>query len=283
MGAAAVVVVCGALVSGSVLAAGPGKARKPASAAPALPAEVLAKLKSEDMTEVRAGLDDVRLAGKDGASAVPQITALLRGGLPYPLAEAAIDTLGDVGSPDAPDVVAPYARHRDPKVRRAAIRALAKATGGGAVATSAPALRGALSDPDAQVRALAATGLGSLKAKVAVRDLFLALDHHVYEAAVSIGQLCDPADCDALVGRLGKIPFDVVTTGIDQLLFRPAAEVTDDQKIAVVDRVRDLGTRDANKFLKNVQGRWAKTGSVKVRREIDAAVMATMSSPGSDS
>ena len=117
---------------------------------------------------------------------------------------------------------------------------------------------------------------------VAVLVLFLALDRHVYEAAVSIGQLCDVSECDALVGRLGKIPFDVVTTGLDQILFRPSTEVSDDVKVSIIDRVRDLGTRDANKFLRGILGRWGKTSSAKVRGELDAAVLATMSSPGSD-
>ncbi len=276
------VAVTGAGAPSAVLAAGPKPAKtgKGGESATGLPAASLAKLKSNDLLEVRAGLDDARMAGKDGAAAVPQIAALLASGLPYPLAEAAIDTLGDIQSADGPAAIAPYARHRETRIRRAAIRALAKAIGPSAVAVAAPTLRTALSDPDPQVRALAATGLGSLRAKAGVLDLFVALDHKVYEAAVSIGQLCEPADCDALVGRLGKIPFDVVTTGLDPILFRPANEVSEAQKIALVDRVRDIGTHDANTFLKDVLARWPKTGSAKVRREIDAAVLATVTSPG---
>jgi hypothetical protein len=251
-----------------------------AGEAVALSAASVAELKSDDVALVRAGLDDARLAGTKAAPAVPQIVLLLRSGLPYSLAEAAIDTLSDIESPEV-EAYVPYARHRDPKVRRAAVRALGKVTSSAGAPVATGVLRAALADPDALVRATAAIGLGSLKAHAALPDLFLALDRHVYEAAVSIGQLCTGADCDALVARMGKIPFDVLTTGIEPLLFRP--EVSDEAKVLFVDKVRDVGTGDANKFLRGLQTRWPKNGSPRVRREVDAAVLATMSSPGAGS
>jgi len=259
----------------------PPKAGKAGAAdATAFSTASLAELKSDDLEVVRAGLDDARLAGPKARAAVPQIVFLLRSGLPYKLAEAAIDTLADIDSAEVQAFV-PYARHRDPKVRRAAVRALAKISGTAGVPVASDALRAALSDPDALVRGTAAIGLGSLKARATLPDLFLALDHHVYEAAVSIGQMCTGADCDAFVGRMGKIPFDVLTTGIDPLLFR--ADVSDEAKILVVDKVRDVGTGDANKFLRGIQSRWPKTGPARVKGEIDAAVLATLSSPGAGS
>ena len=87
------------------------------------------------------------------------------------------------------------------------------------------------------MRGLAATGLGSMKAKDAVSDLFVALDHKVAEAAASIGQLCAGNECDQLAGKLGSVPFDVVTSGLDQVLFRAPADVSDDIK------VEDRGSR----------------------------------------
>jgi hypothetical protein len=267
--AAVLSVICGAQVVGAApKVALPGEA--PLSLAS------LAKLKSPDLVVVREGLDDARLAGKRAAPAVSAITALLSSGLPFAVAEAALDTLGDTESPDASPVVAMYARHRESTVRRAAVRALAKTQS----PIAAPALRLALTDPDAHVRAEAAVGLGALKVKVAVPDLALALDHRVYEAAVSIGQLCDDAECESFVGRIGKVPFDVMTTGIDPILFRPTAEISDELKIRIVDKVRDVGTHEANVFLKGVAARWPKKGSVKVKSEIDAGALATSASPG---
>ena len=279
---AGAVLLAAALTVGSASAAPTRKPKSaetpPSTVSPAL----LAKLRSDDPMEVRAGLDDARLLGHAGSAAAAVIAGLLASGLPFPLAQAAIETLADLESPEGAAAIVPYTHHRELKVRRAAVRALSKTVGptGGALAVAA--LRSSLSDPDIQVRAGAATGLGALKAKAAIKDLFAALDHHIYEAAASIGQLGDAADCELLVSQLGKIPFDVMTSGLDPMLFRPTSELGDDFKIGVIHRVRDLGSRDANHFLKSIQGRWPKNGSASVRRELDAAVMATLSSPGSD-
>ena len=88
------------------------------------------------------------------------------------------------------------------ELRRAAVKALLKTKGPAAV----KALRHALSDSDPMVRGIAATGLGTLKAKDAVPDLFVALDRKIAEAAASIGQLCAPSECEQLAGKLGRSP-----------------------------------------------------------------------------
>ena len=163
-----------------------------------------------------------------------------------------------------------------PALRRAAVQALARTRGVVAVKT----LRAALSDPDPGVRGFSATGLGSMKARDAVVDLFVALDHRVAEAAASIGQLCTSNDCERLASKLGTVPFDVVTSGLDQVLFRPANDVSDDVKIKIVGRMRELGTAEANRFLRDVQTKWPATWSQHVKQSIDQAVMATSGSPG---
>ena len=120
-----------------------------------------------------------------------------------------------------------------------------------------------------------------MKAKEAVGDLFLALDHKVEEAAASIGQLCEPTDCERLAGKLGNVPFDVMTGGLDQVLLRGTKDVDDDTKIKIVGRVRELGTAEANQFLKDVQIKWPAKSSPRVKQAIDQAVIATSGSPGS--
>jgi hypothetical protein len=102
--------------------------------------------------------------------------------------------------------VAPYVRHRQPALRLAAARALAKTGGPDAVA----ALRGALRGSDVRLRREAAQGLSGLSAKEAVADLFAVLNKEVPEAAAAVGVLCVPADCRKLVELLGKLPFDVM-------------------------------------------------------------------------
>jgi HEAT repeat protein len=261
-----------------------GGAKKPAVAAPANPGsstaptamfaltpELTQKLSSSDESQIRAALDDVRLAGKAAAPAVPAIVKLLQRGVSSGLAEAACDTLGDVQSQDATIALAPYARHREVKVRRAATKALSKTRGAEAV----KALRVSLSDSDAVVRGLAATGLGSLKAKEAVPDLLDALDHKIAESASSVGQLCAPEECELFMGKLGRLPFDVMTGGFDQMIFRPEAEISDDNKVKVIGRLRELGTAESNKFLKDVQARWPAKWSKRVKQAIDQAVIAT--------
>lgn len=267
-----------------VLPAARAHAKPPAAAAEApkavpLPADAIKRLKSGDPGQIKSALDDVRMSGKAGAPAVSAIAELLGKGLPPPLTVAAIETLGDTESESASEALSWYVRHRTVSIRRAAVTALARTRGAAAV----KALRSGLSDPDPAVRGLSATGLGSMKAKDAVGDLFVALDHKVAEAAASIGQLCAGNECDRLAGKLGSVPFDVVTGGLDQVLFRPATDVSDDVKLKIVGSVRELGTGEANKFLKDVQSKWPKAWSTRVKQSIDQAVLATAASPGSES
>ena len=256
----------------------PGKKEPNAAANPTKPAPayvmtpaVLASLRSGDEAQVQAALDDLRMLGKSAASSGPAIGELLQKGLTLKLSESALDTLGDIEAESVGPVLAMYVIHRNVTLRRAAIKALIHTRGPG----TDKALRRALSDADPMVRGVAATGLGSMKARDAVPVLFLALDHKVPEAAAAIGQLCGPQECDQLAGKLGRLPFDVVTNGLDQVLFRPPVEVSDDAKVKILGRVRELGTREASKFLKDVQTRWPATWSVRVKQTIDQAVLAT--------
>jgi len=231
---------------------------------------VAADLRSSDQAKIRSALDEVRLAGKaSGAPFVAPIVDLLKKGVTPELAQAALDTLADVEAESASQTIADYTQHRNVRVRQAATKALVKTKGPAAIR----ALQRALSDPDAMVRGVAANGLGQLKAKAAVPDLFVALDHRINEAAVSIGMLCSAQECEQLSTRIGKIPFDVVSAGIEQALFR--ADVPDDTKIKLLGRIRELGTQEANKFLKEQLKKWPKNGSARVKQALDQAVQAT--------
>jgi HEAT repeat protein len=245
-------------------------------AAPTLPADALARLRSGDPAQIKSALDDVRMDGKGGAAAAPVIAELLRKGLDAALTQSAIETLADTEAEAGSEALAWYTHHRTVAVRRAAVSALTRTKGAAAV----KALRAALSDGDPQVRGAAATGIGALKAKDAVGDLFTALDHKVNEAAVSIGQLCAGPECERLASKLGQLPFDVVVGGLDQALFRNATDVNDDVKIKIIGRIRELGTGEANKFLKEAQKKWPDAWSKRVKQAIDGAVLATSGAPG---
>lgn len=258
-----------------VAAAGQAAPPKPA-ALPKAPAKVdvapmVAKIKSGDEGQIRAGLDDMRIAGPSAAAGAIEVSNLLGRGINEVLTQQAIDTLGDLESPDGSPVLALYATHRNVGLRRSAVKALVRTKG----AAAAPALKKALGDQDAQVRGVAASGLGALKAKDSVPDLFIALDHKIAEAAASIGQLCNAEQCEQLAQKIGKMPFDVVTGGLDQVLSRPATDVSDDTKIKVIGRLRETGTAEANKFLKDIQLRMPKDTSARVKQALDQAVRAT--------
>src|SRR5580692_11015846 len=114
-------------------------AQTPPSKPSAAPAPIsfskgaLAKLKSTDASEIEAGLDEARLAARAALPAVPLIVSLLEKGLPFPLTQRAIDTLGDIESEQASFTLSFYARHRSVAIRRSAVKALIHTKGAPAV------------------------------------------------------------------------------------------------------------------------------------------------------
>lgn len=263
----------------ALVLASSASAAQPAKTPPSPPkptkidvAPAVQKLKSGSEDQIRGALDELRIAATGAASAAPAVSELLARGTTEPITIQAIDTLGDLESPDGSAILALYATHRVVGVRRAAVKALTRTKG----APASQALRHALGDADAQIRGVAAAGLGTIKAKEAVPDLFVALDHKVNEAAAAIGQVCNPEQCEQLSSKLGKLPFDIVTSGLDQVLFRPAADASDDTKIKVIGRLRELGTAEANRFLKDVEKRLPpKETSPRVKQAVEQAVKAT--------
>jgi len=194
---------------------------------------------------------------------------LVRGGTEA-IVEEALKAAGKLKSPALSASIAPYVQHRTPEIRRAAARALVKTKGPAAVAALSKALRSG----DASVRGTAATGLGELGARESIKDLFNAFDHGVGEAAAAIGQLCKPEECEDFAQRTGRVTFDVMQTGFDQILFRPASEISDDDKLKLVGRMRELGTVEVGKYLADVGERWPKDWSKKVKQAIDSAAHA---------
>jgi HEAT repeat protein len=234
-------------------------------------AKIQKELESGDEARIVAALEEISKAGDAGKPAAPHVDKLLGRGTSAKVLVRALEVAAGLKQQSSSAAIAPYVRHRAAEVRRAATRALTQ-TGGPAAIT---ALRKALRSSDPQVRALAATGLGEIRAKEAINDLFTALDHKLVEAASAIGQLCDPSDCDKFWGRLGKLPFEVVIKGLDKMLFRPAAEMADEQKIKIVKQLGELGTREALSFLTDVGSRWPDNWSKKVKQAIETAVRAS--------
>ncbi|HEY3593433.1 MAG TPA: HEAT repeat domain-containing protein [Polyangiaceae bacterium] len=233
-----------------------------------------AKLKSSDLAAVQEALDEASSAGKGAGPLAKPIEDVLARGTTAEIDEAALGALGRVGGPANSEAILPFARHRSPEMRKKALLALVKTNG----APTVGALRQALSDPDPGVRGVAASGLGTIKGREGMDDLFRALDHQVTEAAASIGEMCTVEECEKLAAKTGIFGLDVMTSGFDQIMFRPTTEIPDDEKIKIVGRVRELGTQEANKYLRDLQGRWPPTGSPRIKQALEQAVLATSGS-----
>jgi hypothetical protein len=254
---------------GATIAAGQGK--KPAAGGAKLDQkEARASLESSESSRIETALVNIRMAGKDGGgrALTKDIVTRLDKGLPRELIKKALETLTDLEDPAGIPACDAYMAHRDPEVRLTAVRCLGAAKG----PQSTKAIRAALGDVDPRVHATAATLLGEAKANDAVPDLLIALDKGVNEAAVSIGMLCNPAggECDQLLNRMKSKPFDVISSGLQQILARK--EVPDDYKKKVITQVRELASAKAREFLETVKKSWPPNGSKAVAVALDKAI-----------
>jgi HEAT repeat protein len=223
-------------------------------------------LESGDESQVLAALDTIQKSS-DPAGA-PLTEALLGRGASVKALGRAIETLGILAQPSSGAALAPYAQHRLPELRRAALRALiaTKAT------EAAEVLRRALHGGDPAQRAIAARGLGELNVRSAVPELFAVLTKDVAEAAQSLGQLCVGAECEKLIGLLGKLRFDVMESAIVPLLLRPQADVSDELKLQLIERLRRMATQPANALLQSALAQFPPDGSPKVKRGLERAL-----------
>ncbi len=257
-----------------VLAAPPKAAAKPAKGAaaaaskPKLDVPVVQKqLESGDEAQALAALETIQKSGDEpvGASLVE---VLLSRGASVVVLGRAIETLGILAQPSSGAALAPYAQHRTPELRRAALRAL--------IATKSPlagdVLRRALHGSDASARSIAARGLGDLNVRAAVPELFGVLPKDVAEAAQSLGMLCVGAECDKLIGLLGKLRFEVMESGIVPLLLRPQTDVADELKLKVVERLRRMATAPANQLIQSALAKFPPDGSPKVKLGLERAL-----------
>jgi hypothetical protein len=260
---------------------------KPATAAPSAPkdkdkgkgnakakdvpradlAELAKKLSGDEDTAV-ATLQEI--AEKGDPETAPVVGALLERGSTPKVLDAALKTAAKLKVDTLSPAIAPYVQHRSEEIRRGAVKALLKTKGSAAV----DALKNALKSSDPVVRGTAATGLGTLGTKEALPDLFKAFDHGVAEAGASIGQLCTPEQCESFAERTGKVAFDVMVTGFDQILFRAPTDIPDEEKIRLIGRMRELGTPEVGKYLADVGDRWPKDWSKKLKQAIDSAARA---------
>jgi HEAT repeat protein len=260
------------LSASAALVAVPALAQK-APAPPAQSAKLdIARLKRALETGTEAeklgALAELGAAPKASAGAASALVGeLLTRGASASVLEKALEAQQKLAQPSASAAIVPYVRHRNPGLRRAAAQALAATGGPAAVAALRQLLRG--SDPS--LRRLAASALSGLKADEAVGDLFAVLGKDVPEAAGAIGALCKASDCQKFADLIGKLPFDVMQSGLEPMLLRPDTEIPETQKLDLLERLRKLQTREVSVFLRTVLARFPKDGNVRVRAGIEAA------------
>jgi HEAT repeat protein len=248
---------------------GASKGEKPPPATPKLKLDLPAlqkALESGDEANAVAALETIAKSGDP--SGTPLVEALLGRGASVMVLSRAIETLGVLEQPSSGAALAPYAQHRTPELRRAALRAL--------IATKSPiagdVLRRALHGSDASQRAIAARGLGELNVRAAVPELFSVLPKDVAEAAQSLGQLCVGAECEKFMDLLGRLRFEVMESGIVPLLLRPQADVSDELKLKLIEKLRRMATQPANQLLQTALAKFPPDGSPKVKRGLERAL-----------
>jgi hypothetical protein len=94
----------------------------------------------------------------------------------------------------------------------------------------------------------------------------------VAEAAQSLGQLCVGAECEKLMGLLGKLRFEVMESGMVPLLLRPQADVSDELKLKLIERLRRMATQPANQLLQTALSKFPADGSPKVKQGLERAL-----------
>jgi hypothetical protein len=269
-----------ALALATAAPAASAQAPKPAPAKPAKPGKPAAApakskldlpglqkaLESGDESKTLEALETIAKSGD--AAGAPLVEGLLMRGASVTVLSRAIETLGILAQPSSGGALAPYAQHRNAELRRAALRAL--------IATKSPiagdVLRKALHGSDPAGRSIAARGLGELNVRAAVPELFSVLPKDVAEAARSLGMLCVGPECDKFIGLLGKLSFEVMESGMVPLLLRPQADVSDELKIKLIERLRRMATQPANQLLQTALAKFPADGSPAVKKALERAL-----------
>jgi HEAT repeat protein len=169
-----------------------------------------------------------------GPGAVPVLEEMLEDGRWFVVRDA-VAVLGRMEGPAAREQVRVQLAHPDPRVRREALFAVARAGDGNAGAL----VYGMIEDPDREVRLAAAMAAGTLGVERAVRPLLALLDEED-EEAVQVGLL----DSLGRLGDPGAVPA-IEKRALGSFFSRPSTPV----RLAAFEALRRIGTPRARALL----------------------------------
>ena len=227
LGAIAAASLVAAALAPAIPTASAQPAARPPAARPAAPARPRPGRPIKiDLAATSAALQcgDIA-AAKNAATALGTLadpaahSGLLDGlvtGLHPEVAIVALDGLSKAPTDnDVPTVLA-YARHRNPTVRAAAIKALTTQASAPAVARSLAALR----DGNSSVRAAAAVSAATRKDRNAVPALLALLDKGEAAAALALGAIADADLARVVAEHLGAAPDPTLAQSLGAMLVR---------------------------------------------------------------
>jgi hypothetical protein len=229
------------------------------------------RLETGDEGAVRSALHEVLANETSRKEFGPTFASLLDAGVSASLAPSLLNALGTVdGSLGAPRFIA-YAEHRDVTVRRAAAAELAKLH----TVPARAALGVLVRDFDADVRRIAALGLGDAAASEAAPDLARLWERGERYALVPFAQVCVGAPCASLTKAASTAPLADTSAAIQVFFSRTDRGAPDAVKVDVLAALATAKTPAVRSFLVDLSERAPKGTSQAVRSALDSAVQAT--------
>lgn len=231
-------------------------------------------LESDDVTKVQDGLTRLTQLKAEGVAVF--IAERLRRGLPPQLADAAVDSLVELGDARAVPALLELTLHRRWQLRVKAITALATLR----AQSIQSALLYALNDPSAEVRSAAVAALGQVGDQRAVPAVLAAFDRQVEGAASALGKLAAPRDMDALLTHVSGGDVARFAPAFEQMLIRERFPVA--SKLKLISALVQFGTQSAAACLARAQAALPANGDVRVAASLSSAVTTLPQPPMSD-
>lgn len=172
----------------------------------------------QSMSEPEAEEAAHQLAASKNDKALDVMVDALEHGTTPELAGVLLDGLGARHDRRAADVLARYAKNRNPELRQKAVRAAGALPAGDPNALSI--LLSALSDQEPAVRAEAAAALGRRHETAAVEKLLVLLRRGDQSAAPALAELATPELARRLADLIGEVPDGLLCSALGEILKR---------------------------------------------------------------